>query len=226
MHRTVQPGERAPELTLPAVNRDGAISLADFRGRRAVMIGFFRGLHCPFCRRQIAQLGAAQPALAALGVETIAVVNTPLERAQLYFRYRPTPLVLLSDPDCRTHQLFGIPRIEFVEPGDTGPARWPRTRPEDFAATRIDPTGELGAPTQPVEANGVLNRKDGFELTAADEAIVAVHGTQFAGQFLLDRDGIVRWRWTEAPTSANELCRFPSAAEMIEAARGLAAHQT
>jgi peroxiredoxin len=225
MLSTVQPGERSPELTLPAVNRDGAVSLADFRGRRAVMIGFFRGLHCPFCRRQIAQLGAAQPALTALGVETIAVVNTPLERAQLYFRYRPTPLVLLSDPDCRTHQLFGIPRIELVEAGG-GPVQWPRTRPQDFAAARIDPTGEIGAPTQPVEANGVLNRKDGFELTAADEAIVAVHGTQLAGQFLLDRDGIVRWRWTEAPTSANELCRFPSAAEMVEAARGLAAHQT
>jgi peroxiredoxin len=225
MHSTVQPGERAPELTLPAVNRDGAVSLADFRGRRAVMIGFFRGLHCPFCRRQIAQLGAAQPALAALGVETIAVVNTPLERAQLYFRYRPTPLVLLSDPDCRTHQMFGIPRIELVEPG-AGPVQWPRTRPEDFAAARIDPTGELGVPTQPMEANGALNRKDGFELTAADEAIVAVHAAQFAGQFLVDRGGIVRWRWTEAPTSANELCRFPSAAELIEAARGLAAHQT
>jgi len=225
MHGTVQPGERAPELTLPAVNRDGAVSLADFRGRRAVMIGFFRGLHCPFCRRQIAQLGAAQPALAALGVETIAVVNTPLERAQLYFRYRPTPLVLLSDPDCRTHQMFGIPRIELVEPG-AGPVQWPRTRPEDFAAARIDPTGELGVPTQPMEANGALNRKDGFELTAADEAIVAVHAAQFAGQFLVDRGGIVRWRWTEAPTSANELCRFPSAAELIEAARGLAAHQT
>lgn len=226
MHRTVQPGERAPELTLPAVNRDGAVSLADFRGRRAVMIGFFRGLHCPFCRRQIAQLGAAQPALAALGVETVAVVNTPLERAQLYFRYRPTPLILLSDPECRTHRMFGIPRIEFLDPGSAEPAQWPRTRPEDFAAARIDPTGELGAPTQPMEANGALNRKDGFEPTAADEAIFAVHGTQFAGQFLLDRDGIVRWCWTEAPTSANELCRFPSAAEMIEAARGLAAHQT
>lgn len=219
MHRTVQPGERAPELTLPAVNRDGAVSLADFRGRRAVMIGFFRGLHCPFCRRQIAQLGAAQPALAALGVETIAVVNTPLERAQLYFRYRPTPLILLSDPECRTHRMFGLARIEFVEPGDTGPARWPRTRPEDFAAARIDPTGEIGAPTQPMEANGVLNRKDGFELTAADEAIVAAHGAQFAGQFLLDREGIVRWSWSEAPDSPDQLCRFPTAEEMLAAAR-------
>lgn len=219
-------GNRAPELALPAINREGTVSLAAFRGRRAVMLGFFRGLHCPFCRRQIAQLGAAQPALAALGVETVAVVNTPLERAQLYFRYRPTPLILLSDPECRGHRLFGIPRIELVEPGGSEPAQWPRTRPEDFAAARINPTGELAAPTQPLEANEALNRKDRFELTAEDEAIFAAHGTQFAGQFLLDREGIVRWRWTEAPTSAGELCRFPSAADMIEAARGLAAPQT
>jgi peroxiredoxin len=216
MQRPIAPGERAPELSLPAVNREGTVSLADFRGRRGVMIGFFRGLHCPFCRRQIAQLGAAQPALAALGVETLAVVNTPLERARLYFRHRPTPLILLSDPECATHRAFGIPRIEFVEAAGE---RWPRTRLEDFAAARIDPGGELGAPTQPMEANDVLNRKDGFSLTAEDEAIVAAHAAQFAGQFLVDREGIVRWSWTEAPNSANELCRFPSAQELLDAAR-------
>lgn len=216
MEKPLECGDRAPELSLPAVNREGTVSLTGLRGRRGVMIGLFRGLHCPFCRRQIAQLGAAQPALAALGVETMAVVNTPLERAQLYFRYRPTPLVLLSDPDCRTHRAFGIPRIEFVE---SAGERWPRTRAEDFAAARIDPGGELGAPTQPIEANHVLNRKDGFELMAEDQAIFAAHGTQLAGQFLVDRDGFVRWRWTEAPTSAGELCRFPSAQEMLDAAR-------
>jgi peroxiredoxin len=31
----------------------GEVSLADYRGKRAVLLGFFRGLHCPFCRRQI-----------------------------------------------------------------------------------------------------------------------------------------------------------------------------
>jgi peroxiredoxin len=220
MSKPVQPGERAPELALPAVNREGIVSAADFRGQRSLMIGFFRGLHCPFCRRQIAQLGAAQPALSELGVETFAVINTPLERARLYFRYRPTPVTLLSDPECRTHRAFGIPRIEFLEPGGE-PGRWPRTRPEDFAAARVDPTGELGAPTQPMEANTILNRKDGFELTAVDQEIFERHGTQFAGQFLIDREGIVRWSWTEAPHSPNELCRFPGASQMLEAAREL-----
>lgn len=66
------------------------------------------------------------------------MINTPVERAHLYFRYRPTPVTLLGDPECETHRAFA--------------------RPEDFAAARIDPTGELGAPTQPMEANTVLNR--------------------------------------------------------------------
>lgn len=218
MSQPIQPGERSPEFALPAVNREGVVSSADYRGR-GLMIGFFRGLHCPFCRRQIAQLGAAQPALAALGVETAAVINTPLERAQLYFRYRPTPVTLLSDPDCRSHRAFGIPRIEFLPPGGA-PGQWPHTRPEDFAAARVDPTGELGVPTQPMEANTALNRKDGFELTAADQQIIDTHGTQFAGQFFIDAGGIVRWSWTEAPNSPNELCRFPGAAELLQAARG------
>jgi peroxiredoxin len=218
MTDTIQAGERAPAFSLPAINREGSVSLADYRGRRAVMVGLFRGLHCPFCRRQIVLFGSVQPALSALGVETLAVVNTPLERARLYFRYRPVPITLLSDPHCETHRAFGIPRIEFLaEEGE--PGQWPRIRPQDFAAARIDPTGELGRPTQPMEANGVLNRKDGFEMTMVDEEIIEAHGMQAAGHFLIDREGVVRWRWTEAPQSANELCRFPRAEEMLDAAR-------
>lgn len=146
------------------------------------------------------------------------VINTPLARAQLYFRYRPTPVTLASDPECATHRAFGIPRIEFVEAGEAA-ATWPRTRPEDFARARIDPTGELGVPTQPMEANAALNRKDGFELTSADQQIFESHGVQFAGQFLIDRRGIVRWSWTEAPRAAEEIGRFPTIPEMLESAR-------
>lgn len=217
MATSIQPGARAPEFALPAINREGTVALADYRDR-GLMIGFFRGLHCPFCRRQIAQLGAAQPALAKLGVECAAVINTPLERARLYFRYHQTPVTLLSDPECATHAAFGIPRIEFLEP-DASPGRWPRTRPQEFAAARIDPTGELGAPTQPMEANGVLNQKDGFELTSADRAIFERHGAQLAGQFFIGRDGTVRWSWTEAPRSPEEIGRFPGVSEMLVIAR-------
>jgi len=218
----VAPGERAPEIVLPAVNREGEVSLAGFRGRRSVMIGFFRGLHCPFCRRQIAQLGAAQPALLEHGVETLAVINTPLDNARLYFRHRPMALGVLCDPDCASHRAFGVPEIGFLAPGDPGPPRWPsKATPELFAGARINPTEELDAPAQPMEANEMLNAKDGFQLTEADRGIFASHGTQLTAHFLIDREGIVRWSWVEAPNSPSELCRFPSANDILVEARAL-----
>jgi len=38
-------GDPAPHVTLPAVNREGQVSLDDYRGRSPVLIVLFRGLH-------------------------------------------------------------------------------------------------------------------------------------------------------------------------------------
>jgi peroxiredoxin len=215
----LQPGEPASEFVLPAANRAGAVSLADLRGR-AFLIGFYRGLHCPFCRRQVVQLGAVQPVLSAAGIETLAVINTPVERARLYFRYRPTPVTLLSDPDCLTHRAYGVPHAMFLPEGSQDKPEWPyRTTLEQFGAARINPTGELPAPTQPMEANFVLNAMDGFQMEAADEAILASHPTQLVGHFLVDAAGIVRWVQIEAPDSPDGISTFPTAEQLIAAAK-------
>lgn len=220
--RPLQSGEPAPAFALPAVNLDEMVSLAGLRGR-PFLIGFFRGLHCPFCRRQVMQLARVEPALRAAGVETLAVINTPLERARMYFRYRPTPVVLLSDPDCRTHRAFGVPRIEFLPEDSREEPQWPaRASLSQFEAARVNPTGELPEPTQPMAANPILNARDGFELEEADEAIFAEHGTQLAGHFLVDRAGIVAWAQIEALDGPSSLCIFPSAAEIVAAAGKLA----
>ena len=38
-------GDPAPHVALPAVNREGQVSLDDYRGRSPVLVGLFRGLH-------------------------------------------------------------------------------------------------------------------------------------------------------------------------------------
>ena len=43
--RPLQPGDRAPGFSLPAVNREGTVSLDEYRGKQAVLVGLFRGLH-------------------------------------------------------------------------------------------------------------------------------------------------------------------------------------
>ncbi|NRP73782.1 putative peroxiredoxin bcp [Ensifer psoraleae] len=218
--RPLQPGEAAPAFALPAANAEGTVSLDSLRGR-PFLIGFFRGLHCPFCRRQVKQLARVQPVLHAAGVETLAVINTPVERARLYFRYQPTPVTLLCDPDCRTHRAFGVPRIEFLPEGSDEP-EWPsRAKVEQFEGARINPTGELPQPLQPMAANVVLNAKDGFEPDETDNAIFANHGTQLVGHFLVDAAGIVRWAQLEARDGPDSLCTFPTAAEIIAAADNL-----
>ncbi|MFS8148520.1 peroxiredoxin [Rhizobium sp. R635] len=216
--RPLQPGETAPAFTLAAANFDGMVSFADLRGR-PFLIGFFRGLHCPFCRRQVEQLSGIQPALRAAGVETVAVINTPAERARLYFRHRPTPVTLLCDPDCLTHRAYGVPHGEFLPDGSREQPEWPyRATMAQFQAARINPTGELPEPLHPMEANSVLNAKDGFELDEADHAIFAKHATQLVGHFLVDANGTIAWARIEALGGPNSLCIFPTAAEIIAAA--------
>ena len=53
-----------------------SVALADYRGKSAVLVGFFRGLHCPFCRRHIVLLSGIEETLASLNVATLGVVNT------------------------------------------------------------------------------------------------------------------------------------------------------
>ncbi|MEO8541929.1 MAG: redoxin domain-containing protein [Betaproteobacteria bacterium] len=213
----LQIGETVPAFTLPAANRDGMVSRADLAGR-PFLIGFYRGLHCPFCRRQVVQLGVAQPALRTAGIETVAVINTPVERAKLYFRHRPTPIMLLSDPDCLTHRAFGVPRLDFLPEGSNEEAKWPyRASMADFMTSRINPTGELAAPTFPMEANTALNAKDGFQMEEADNAILATHPTQLVGHFLVDAAGAVRWLQIEAPDGPNSISTFPTAEQLIAA---------
>ncbi len=221
--RPIEPGAKAPDFTLPAANREGDVSLAQFRDKRAVMVAFFRGLHCPFCRRQAEQLGRVAPELAKAGVETIAIFNAVPERARLYFRYHSNAATVLADPDCATHRAFGVPAITVIEQGSSEQSSWPRLRPQDFEAARIDPTGEIGEKVHPIKANDVLNAKQGFDLTEHDKTILAKHPTQLSGHFLIDRAGVVRWMRCEASRPPEELCQFPTPSEMLEAARALRA---
>jgi AhpC/TSA antioxidant enzyme len=166
------------------------------------------------------QLGTTQDKLKAVGVETIAVVNTPLARAQLYFKYRPARVLLAADPEAETHRAFGVPAGVVVE--DESAASWPQSvTMGQFMALQINPTGELPAPQNPFAAMETLNKKDGFEVTEVDQQVAAAHGTQLGGHFLIDREGIIRWGQVEAGERMGDLSKFPSDEEILRAARAL-----
>src|SRR5262245_38433699 len=109
----LRPGDPAPNISLDAITRQGQIGIGDLRGRRPLLVGLFRGLHCPFCRRHLAAQAEIDRTLRDKGVESLVVVNTPIDRARLYFRYHPMPdLLAAADPERASHRAFGLRNLE------------------------------------------------------------------------------------------------------------------
>ena len=206
--RPLQPGDQAPNIVLDAISRDGKIALNDFRGRNPLLIGIFRGLHCPFCRRHVAAMAQLKPALGEKGVECLAVVITPVERARLYFRYHPAPdLLAASDPERASHRAFGLREVGM----------------DTVMAIRVHLPGELPESMDVMAMNEFLNKKEGYEITEADQqAMVASSQGQLVGQFLIDRGGIVRWSFTEVLEAGLQTFRAPIPEELMAAASQVA----
>ena len=196
----LQPGDRAPSITLDAINRGGQIAIDDFRGKKPLLIGLFRGLHCPFCRRHLAAEAEIDKTLREKGVECVAVVNTPVDRARLYFQYHPMPdLLAASDPERVSHRAFGLRNLDIA--------------------------GQLTALQRKVRpvATAFLNRWDGYTITEVDQQMAAEGSGQLFGQFLIDRDGIIAWSYSEAPNEGRPMLSRPTPQDLIDAAVRVAA---
>ena len=149
--------------------------------------------------------------LGELGVQTLVIVATGAERARLYFRFRPPRCPVGADPDLITHRAYGVPQTaktpEIVE---IILSRW------------ADLARELQLQAPPGQVYDALSRQDGFTLAETDEAERQRHQAQFVGQFLVDRDGIVRWVGIEcAQEGLAGLAKFPTDEEVLAAARAL-----
>jgi peroxiredoxin len=207
----IAPGEPAPDFALPALEGSDTVALADYRGRSPVFLALFRGLWCPFCRRAIAQMAKVEDALRPLGVAAVGVVATTPENARLYFKFRPTRLRLAADPDLATHRAYGVPR--------------PVPTPEFMQATetaRVNPYGDFPQPLTINEAAVAMGKRDGYVENATDTADMERQWPQLKGQFLIDRDGIVRWVNIEcAAEGPAGIGKFPSEEEIVAAVRTL-----
>jgi peroxiredoxin len=178
----IQPGDAVPDFSLPAVHREGTVSLADYRGCSPVLLALFRGFYCPFCRRQMGLLAAAADKLKVQGLEVLGVAAADPARARLYFDARRLRLPMGADPALTMYRDYGLGQM----------ARTPESREMiDAAATRW--VRQLSIPFTPGDARTALDESDGFSPTDSDRADRERHQIQMTGQFLIDADGIVRW---------------------------------
>ena len=159
------------------------------------------------------QLGTTAEKLQAVGVETLAIVASKAERARFYFRYRPVRLAVGADPELITHRAYGVPQSGVT--------------PEIMQAIQgvyRNLARELKLDVLDDQAREAIGRLDGFEVTESEKAEFQWHQVQFTGQFLVDRQGIVRWANIEcAQEGLAGIDKFPTDQELLAAARALPA---
>lgn len=216
-------GDPAPGFTLPAAEREGTVSLSDYRGKSAVLLAVNRGLWCSFCRRYVAQLGSVRKRLQPLGVETLAIVAAEPERARLYVKHRALSVPLALDPELTVHRAYGVstpPMSPEIE------AAWKQMRVRledaavnsaDLAALRQAAGGQLELPL--LEFVGMTRRLYPYETTQGEEQDRARNNALGTGQFLVDREGILRWAKVQSATQL--FSGTPSEEELFAAARAL-----
>jgi peroxiredoxin len=213
----VGPGEPAPDFILPAGNREGTIALSDYRGKTPVLLAIMRGLYCAFCRRHVARLATTRRMLLSLGVEVLVVSAMPADRLRLYYRFRPVGVPVAADPDLATHRSYGVPQPPLTSEIE-----------QAVAAKYLELARQLQIGTTDQAAiRAALGDADGFRPVAAElherRDWSQRHGAQLIGQFLVDRDGIVRWSNIEGEAEGPAgLEKFPTDEEFLEAARRLA----
>ena len=215
----VRLGEAAPNFELPMVASDATVTLGDYRSKTPLLLVLLRSFECPFCRRQLAALKAAADALRARGIETLAVTTTAVKAARLYARYRPPGLPLASDPKLGVHRAFGVPIYRF---STDEPTRWPAVvNVEEMKKVRLKPTDEYPGGQPLREAGDAMDEADGFEIIETDEAGPPDDVSPLVSYFVIDRDGIVRWRFVDALDDPSDYGSHPSHQQLLDAATAL-----
>ncbi len=157
------------------------------------------------------QLQTTAEKLREIGVETLGIVGSAVERVRFYVRFRPVRCALGADPDLNTHHAYGVPQ------GPVTSELWDAVESSARTAAR-----ELGVPVPESGAFAAIAGLDGFETGDSERREMERHRLQFTGQFLIDREGIVRWSNIEcAREGLAGIDKVPSDEELLAAVRAL-----
>jgi peroxiredoxin Q/BCP len=100
-------GERAPDFTLPA--GDGrSVSLADFRGKKVVVLFFYPKDETPGCTREACEFRDSYDRFGDAGAEVIGVSDDDVESHKKFASNHRLPMTLLSDVGGKVRERFGV----------------------------------------------------------------------------------------------------------------------
>jgi thioredoxin-dependent peroxiredoxin len=115
---TIRIGDRAPDFSLPS--QDGkTVSLADYRGKNAVVLFFYPKDESPICTKEACSFRDAYEDFVKAGSVVIGVSSDSAASHQAFAEHHRLPFLLLADNDGGLRKAFGVPKTLGIMPGRT-----------------------------------------------------------------------------------------------------------
>jgi peroxiredoxin Q/BCP len=102
---TLEPGDAAPDFTLPDAEGEG-VSLEAFRGKRVILY-FYPAAMTPGCTTEACDFRDSLDSLAAAGITVLGVSKDSPQKLAEFIKRDSLTFPLLSDPDLAVHQAYG-----------------------------------------------------------------------------------------------------------------------
>jgi thioredoxin-dependent peroxiredoxin len=109
-------GDRAPEFTVQS-HTGQEISLADYRGKNAVVLYFYPKDGTTICTKEACSFRDAYEDFVQAGAVVIGVSSDSAESHQSFAASHRLPFVLLTDEDGSLRKAFGVSKTLGIMPG-------------------------------------------------------------------------------------------------------------
>lgn len=107
--KSIEVGDRVPEVML--ASHDGrTISLADFKGRQAVVLFFYPADNTPICTREACSFRDAYQDFVQAGAAVIGVSGDSESTHRAFAETQRLPYLLVADVDGSLQRAFGVPK--------------------------------------------------------------------------------------------------------------------
>ena len=112
----VKPGDRAPDFSLADAG-GRMIGLAEFRGKKPVVLYFYPKDDTPGCTKEACSFRDQYEDFTAAGAEVIGVSSDSGDSHRKFAEKYKLPFTLLSDRDGQVRKKYGVPATLGLLPG-------------------------------------------------------------------------------------------------------------
>lgn len=109
-------GQKAPDFHLK--DQQGRnVSLADFRGKKAVVLYFYPKDETPGCTKEACSFRDSYEDFVKAGAEVIGVSGDSVAKHQAFAEHHRLPFTLLADEGNGLRRAYGVPSTLWILPG-------------------------------------------------------------------------------------------------------------